>query len=209
MGLSPTLPRPGAAIPFVGFCDVDTARAEVIYAYVSRDSLVSPSQGVRWDRIQSAGHPRRVLSFPLSYMDEPAATQLVGALLVRLGWIAGSAGDLDGDGYVTAVDLALLIDYAFFQGPLGNANNADVNGDCVVNLVDVVILIDHLFWEERHSCRDAGGCKKKIRWVARQPTGVYLILHVLVQSALLDLTSGHPLSFSSDVLFFQRNLRRQ
>jgi hypothetical protein len=125
---------------------VDTARAEVIYEYVSRDSLVSFSQRRAVGIVSRVpGVHAAVLSFPLCYMDEPAATQVVRTLIVRLGWIGDSSGDLDSDGFVTALDLGLLIDYAFANGSLTNVDNADVNGDCIVDLVDVVILIDHLF----------------------------------------------------------------
>jgi hypothetical protein len=62
-----------------------------------------------------------------------------------MGWVTDLPGDLDGDGFVSVIDLSLMIDYAFAGGSLTNVRNADVNGDCVVNLIDIVIQIDHLF----------------------------------------------------------------
>lgn len=145
-GLSPVLPKPGAAVPFVGFYDVDTSRATVLYSYVSRDSSVSFSHGRAVAVISKVpGVHALALSFPLSYVDETAATSVVNALMRRMGWVADLPGDCDGDGFVTVLDLSLMIDYAFADGVLTNVSNADVNADCVVNLIDVVILIDYLF----------------------------------------------------------------
>lgn len=145
-GLSPALPAPGAAAPFVGFYDVDPTRADVIYEYVSRDSSLSFSHGRAVGLVSKVpGVHAAVLSFPLSYADENAATIAVNALIRRMGWVADWPGDLDGDGFVTVLDLSLMIDYAFAGGALTNVSNADVNGDCVVNLIDIVIVIDHLF----------------------------------------------------------------
>jgi hypothetical protein len=145
-GLNPVLPKPGTAVPFVGFYDVDTARADVIYEYVSRDSAVSFSHRRAVGIVSKVpGVHAAVLSFPLSYVDEDAATGVVHTLLLRMGLVGDLPGDLDGDGFVTAIDLSLMIDYAFAGGSLTNVSNADVNGDCDVNLLDIVIVIDHLF----------------------------------------------------------------
>ena len=87
-----------------------------------------------------------VLCFPLSYIQESQATAAITALLVRLGWVGDLPGDMDGDGVLTAADLAIMIEYIFMGGTVSNVNNVDVNGDCLVNLVDVVLLIDALFF---------------------------------------------------------------
>jgi hypothetical protein len=146
-GLNPVLPKPGDAVPFVGFFDVDESRAEVIYEYVSRDSSTSFSHGRVAGIVSTVpGVHAAVLSFPLSYADEAAATAMVRTLMRRMGWVGERPGDLDGDGFVTVLDLSRVIDYAFAGGSLTNVNNADVNGDCKVNLIDVVILIDYVFF---------------------------------------------------------------
>ncbi|MEW5875986.1 MAG: dockerin type I domain-containing protein [Candidatus Zixiibacteriota bacterium] len=145
-GLNPQLPPTDGAVPFVGFFEIDTSRAEAVYAYVSRDSLTSPSHGKVVGIISKVpGVHAAVLSFPVSYMQENESSTAIQRLLVRLGWVGDLAGDLNGDGFVAANDLALLIDYLFRNDALSNVNNADVNGDCRVNLVDLVIAINYVF----------------------------------------------------------------
>jgi len=60
-------------------------------------------------------------------------------------------GDLNDDGLVDAVDLALLIDVVFFgaddiQDPSCPATRADFNADAAVDAVDLAFLIDHVFF---------------------------------------------------------------
>jgi hypothetical protein len=145
-GLHPALPLPGTAVPFVGHYEVDTARAEVVYTYVSRDSANSYSHGRAVGVVSKVPGVHAVaLSFPLSYIEEPAAKAALIQLLRRTQWVGDMAGDLDGDTFVTVLDFARLIDYVMYDGYLANENNADVNGDCVIDMVDVVYLIDYIF----------------------------------------------------------------
>jgi hypothetical protein len=145
-GLHPALPLPGSAVPFVGHYEVDTSRAEVVYTYVSRDSTTSYSHGRPAGVISKVpGVHAAALSFPLSYIEEPSARRVVIELLRRTQFVGDMGGDLDGDLFVTVLDLARMIDYVLHNGFLANENNADVNGDCVIDMVDVVYLIDYIF----------------------------------------------------------------
>ncbi|MEW5873662.1 MAG: FG-GAP-like repeat-containing protein [Candidatus Zixiibacteriota bacterium] len=60
-------------------------------------------------------------------------------------------GDVNGDGFVDAVDLAILIDIVFFgfldvQDPCCPTSRADFDGNGVVDAVDLALLIDHVFF---------------------------------------------------------------
>lgn len=57
-------------------------------------------------------------------------------------------GDLNDDGVVDAVDLALLIDVVFFGGavPVPPDERADIDCSGVADAVDLAILIDHVFF---------------------------------------------------------------
>jgi len=145
-GLNPALPAPGLAVPFVGFLEVDTARGRVIYTYVSKDGGNSPSQGKPVGVISKVdGVHAAVLAFPLSYMAESQARDVVARLVARLGWTRDIPGDLTGDGSVAVDDLIMLIDYLYSTGAITNPGNGDVNGDCRLNLIDVVTIINYIF----------------------------------------------------------------
>lgn len=144
-GLNPALPPPGPAVPFVGYLEIDPARAEVIYTYVANDGT-SRSNGKAVGVISKvAGVRAAVLMFPLSYMREIEARDVVARLLAKLGWTNNMPGDLTGDGSVDVGDLIMLIDYLYAEGPILNANSGDVNSDCQLNLIDVVLLINYIF----------------------------------------------------------------
>lgn len=142
-GLNPALPHPGKAIPFAGYFEVDTARAEVLYTFESRFGSASALHGK--PAAVMSREPARTLAvfaFPLSYLGESDVAACVKAILARMGY--GStriAGDADNDGAVTAADLVLVIDYLFRGGSLINEGNADVSGDCRVDVLDVVFLL--------------------------------------------------------------------
>ncbi|MEW5873661.1 MAG: LamG-like jellyroll fold domain-containing protein [Candidatus Zixiibacteriota bacterium] len=60
-------------------------------------------------------------------------------------------GDLNGDGFVDAVDLAILIDIVFFgapdvQDPCCPTTRGDFNGDGFVDATDLAFLIDYVFF---------------------------------------------------------------
>jgi hypothetical protein len=59
-------------------------------------------------------------------------------------------GDLNGDGFADAVDLAILIDVVFFGGsvPVPPDARADIDCNGVIDAVDLAILIDHVFFGE-------------------------------------------------------------
>ena len=143
-GLNPALPHPGSAIPFVGYFEIDTSVAEVLYAFVSKDGAASPLHGKPAAVMsKEPGRTLAVFAFPLSYMHESDAKACLAAVLARMGYGATTAaGDADNDGVVTAADVVTLINYLYRDGFLVNERNADVNGDCVVDVLDVVTLID-------------------------------------------------------------------
>lgn len=56
-------------------------------------------------------------------------------------------GDLNADGIVNVLDLLILINYHFGQGPAPYPPGiADINGDCMLNAADIVYLIQALFF---------------------------------------------------------------
>ena len=56
-------------------------------------------------------------------------------------------GDLDDDGFITALDLAALIDvlYAGAPVPVPPEERADLNCDGFPDALDLAMMIDHLF----------------------------------------------------------------
>lgn len=127
-GINPVLPPVGDAIPFVGYFEVDTSAAEVLYTYVSNDRnsssngmpvVVRPTDGFR--RIA-------IFAFPLSYIEEVAARECVLRTLTRIGY-----------GMVRA-EVRDMIDYLFRGGGLNDERDADVNRDGRVDVRDVVEL---------------------------------------------------------------------
>jgi len=60
-----------------------------------------------------------------------------------LGYIPG---DLNDDGFIDALDLAVMIDLLFAGGaPPSHLNSADLNGDCQPDALDLGYLIDYIF----------------------------------------------------------------
>lgn len=146
-GLNPQLPHPGNAIPFVGYFEIDTSAAEVLYAFESRDGASSPLRGKPVAVMsKQAGRTLAVFAFPLSYIEESDAKACLAAVLARMGYGSTlAAGDADNDGVVTAADVVSVINYLYRDGFLINERNADVNGDCRVDVLDVVYLMDHVY----------------------------------------------------------------
>jgi hypothetical protein len=145
-GLNATIAPPGAAIPFVGYFEVDTSVAEVLYTYRSALGSSSPLDGKPVAVISK--DPQRTLAvfaFPLSYIESSQAKAAVEAILYRMGYGVTTAGDADLDGAVDASDVVFLINYLYHDGYLPIAPNGDVNGDCTVDLLDVIVLSDHVF----------------------------------------------------------------
>ena len=146
-GLNPALPHPGNAIPFVGYFDVDTSRADVLYTFVSKDGAASPLHGKPVAVMaKEPGRTLAIFAFPLSYIEESDARACVAAVLSQLGYGSTSAaGDADNDGVVTAADVVFVINYLYRGGYLIDEGNADVNGDCRVDVLDVVYLADFVY----------------------------------------------------------------
>ncbi|GAB4320915.1 MAG: hypothetical protein Kow0074_11550 [Candidatus Zixiibacteriota bacterium] len=71
----------------------------------------------------------------------------------------GTAGELSGDGVVGPVDVNLLIDYIFFNGPdlmadpgCPRVNRGDFNCDGVVDNLDLNRMIDHIYFNGPDAC---------------------------------------------------------
>ncbi len=54
-------------------------------------------------------------------------------------------GDANGDGLVSASDIAFLANYLYSAGPQPSTCG-DVNGDCHVNNADLIFLVNYLYW---------------------------------------------------------------
>lgn len=145
-GLNPAMPHPGNAIPFVGYFEIDTALADVLYTFVANDGWASPLHGKPVAVMSKEfGRTLAIFAFPLSYIEETQAQACVTALLERMGYGSTSlAGDADNDGAVTAADVVLLINYLYRGGYLVSEGNADVNGDCRVDVLDLVYMVDYV-----------------------------------------------------------------
>ncbi|MBI3871872.1 MAG: hypothetical protein HY304_02210 [candidate division Zixibacteria bacterium] len=143
-GLNPALPDPGSVIPFVGYFDIDTARARVLYTFESNCGDKSPLDGRPVAVIsKDPDHPAAAFSFPLSYIREDLARRAILAVLGQLGWSTPIAGDANNDGRVDAADCLRLMNCLFRGAALRNLTHVDLNGDCEVNVVDLAILIDY------------------------------------------------------------------
>ncbi|HUU46848.1 MAG TPA: dockerin type I repeat-containing protein, partial [Acidobacteriota bacterium] len=145
-GLNPALTSTRGAVPFVGYFDVDTARAEVIYTFVSNQGSLSSLHGkpVAIVSRDPASHAA-AFAFPLSYVDETAARGVLVDLLRESGWRSTRRGDIDGDGNVTLSDAVSLIDYLYRRGTLFIPENADVTaGDGETNIADVMTILAYV-----------------------------------------------------------------
>jgi hypothetical protein len=124
-GLNPALPRTGSAIPFVGYLEIDSSRAEILYTYVSRDQN-SPANGrpvAVMDK--SVSRALAVFAFPLSYVYESEAVNCIDVILGRMGYGTLDSGTPDA-----------LIDYLYRGGE--QPRHGDVNRVGVVDIIDVV-----------------------------------------------------------------------
>ncbi|MEW5700819.1 MAG: dockerin type I domain-containing protein [Candidatus Zixiibacteriota bacterium] len=160
-GLNPVLPATEGAVGFVGWFDIDTSRAQVLYAFQSRDSASSPMQGrpvaviSRDERWKAAA-----FSFPLSYIREEDAAEALLATLQALGWRTHRPGDADGDNVVTVADVQHMVRHLFGPSFLHDPANADVNADCRVDILDAVVLINFLW---RGGTEPLPGCASERR----------------------------------------------
>ncbi len=121
--------------------------SEVIYTFVSAYPETSSSHG-KPVALQHITDSSKVIyfDFPLWFVQESTAVQILGKALETLGAIRYVAGDASGDGLVDIGDVIFLIDYLFRNGSAPAVMEAmDVNGDCEVNIGDVVYLINYLF----------------------------------------------------------------
>ncbi|MEW5873996.1 MAG: dockerin type I domain-containing protein [Candidatus Zixiibacteriota bacterium] len=55
-------------------------------------------------------------------------------------------GDINNDGQVDAVDLALAVDFIFFGGAPPYGSSGDMNCEGFVDAVDLALLIDYIFF---------------------------------------------------------------
>jgi fibronectin type 3 domain-containing protein len=121
--------------------------SEVIYTFVSAYPDTSSSHG-KPVALQHITDSCKVIyfDFPLWFVKEDIATQILHKALESLGIMTYKAGDADGDGTIDIADVVYLINYLFIGGPAPVIMEAgDANGDCGINVVDVVYLINYLF----------------------------------------------------------------
>ena len=145
-GLNPALPSTEGAAGFVGYFEIDTARATVLYTFESREGPSSALHGK--PAAVMSKDPRRcaaAFAFPLSYICESQAQETLLATLSALGWETHRAGDANGDDAVTVADVQFLLRYLFRNVPLRRAANADANADCRVDLLDAVVLVNYVW----------------------------------------------------------------
>jgi hypothetical protein len=73
-----------------------------------------------------------------------------GYHMLKLGTLTNSwciCGDVNADGIVDIVDIVILINYNFYDGPAPIMNVADVDNDGLINITDIEILINYVFYD--------------------------------------------------------------
>jgi hypothetical protein len=132
-------------VPGVGYIDSLMA-GEVIYTFHS-DYDTSSSEG-KPVAFRYLGEDCQVIffDFPLYFIQEPQATQLLHKALSDLGIFSYMCGDANGDQVVDIADVVYLVNYLFIDGDPPNPLEAgDVNQDEQVDIADVVYLLNYLF----------------------------------------------------------------
>jgi hypothetical protein len=134
---------------------IDTLQAgEVIYEFHSA-SVSSELEGkpVAY-RYLGSDYKFVYFDFPLYFIQESQAIELLHQALSDLGISAYKCGDCNHDAIVDVGDVVYLINYLFKSGPAPQPLlSGDVNQDVVVDVGDVVYLINYLFKAGRPPCR--------------------------------------------------------
>ena len=149
-GITPSL---AGKVPGVGY--IDSLRAgEVIYKFHS----ANVSSGLEGKPVayRYLGDDYKFIyfDFPLYFIQEPQATEILHQALSDLGILSYKCGDCNRDAIVDVGDVVYLINYLFKNGPSPQPLQAgDVNLDTVVDVGDVVYLINYLFKAGQPPCR--------------------------------------------------------
>ncbi|MBD3298860.1 MAG: hypothetical protein GF341_09415 [candidate division Zixibacteria bacterium] len=113
-----------------------------VQSYSSTSTLVDGAPG---SSFMVTGKPEGVYLYRTSAIDSDGQTSPLGppnAVMV----VFPIHGDLDHNGVIDAVDLNLLIEYMFFNGPPARISGAEeCDGIADVNINDVLYLIDYIF----------------------------------------------------------------
>jgi hypothetical protein len=132
-------------VPGVGYIDSLMA-GEVIYRFHSTyDTSHSEEKSVAFRYL---GDDYKVIyfDFPLYFIQESQATELLHQALSDLGISTFMCGDCDGNSVVDLGDVVYLINYVYKNGfPPKPMQAGDVNLDTVVELGDIVYLINYLY----------------------------------------------------------------
>jgi len=140
-------------VPGVGY--IDSLRGgDVIYEFHSANGG-SASEG-KPTAFRYLGSDYQVIyfDFPLYFIQEPEATELLHQALSDLGISTFKCGDCNNDAVVDVGDVVYVINYLFKNGPPPQPMQAgDVNQDTVVDVGDVVYLINYLFKNGSAPCR--------------------------------------------------------
>jgi hypothetical protein len=85
-----------------------------------------------------------LLSFPLSLMSEPAATEALRASLAALGYDS-RCGEVNNNGALDIGDALMIIDYLFRGGPVPEMWRGDINCSGDIDLADALEIINVIF----------------------------------------------------------------
>lgn len=136
-GLNPLLPPTAGAVPFVGYFEVDTSRADILYTFGSNQPELSDLQGkpvavVTRDPQWKAA----ALAFPLSYCVDEAARSMLNQLLDEFGYVRPSA-QMQSARWETARQ---VLEWLYRSGTRTLDDGCDANSDGRIDLIDVMIL---------------------------------------------------------------------
>ena len=141
-------------VPGVGY--IDSLRAgEVIYKFHSTYYDTSHSEG-KPVAFRYLGDDYKVIyfDFPLYFIQEPQATELLQQALSDLGISKFMCGDCNANSEVDLGDVVYLINYLYKNGvPPMPMQAGDVNLDTVVELGDIVYLINYLYKNGNPPCQ--------------------------------------------------------
>jgi len=141
-------------VPGVGYIDSLMA-GEIIYNFHSTYYDTSHSEG-KPVAFRYLGDDYKVIyfDFPLYFIQEPQATELLQKALGDLGISKFMCGDCNASSEVELGDVVYLINYLYKNGaPPMPMQSGDVNLDSVVELGDIVYLINYLYKNGNPPCR--------------------------------------------------------
>jgi hypothetical protein len=132
-------------VPGVGYI-ANLMEGEIIYTFHSADyPSGSEGQPVAF-RYLGGEYEAIFFDFPLYFIQETEATQLLHQALSDLGILTFLCGDCNDDRVVDAGDAVYVLNYLFRNGyPPRPMEGGDVNLDGAVDVADVVYLLNYFF----------------------------------------------------------------